>query len=168
MSDGADGDLLNVEQAVRARTQGLDLDHRAMAVLSNIFRVSTAIRRHMESTVLAPDGLSWTAFVTLWCLWISGEMESRELAAAVGISKPTSTGVVTTLERRGLVRRSKGGGDGRMVRVALTTEGTRLIELLFPRFNAEESAVASALDPARQDQVAACLRTLLRGLEGRR
>ena len=45
MSDGADGDLLNVEQAVRARTQGLDLDHRAMAVLSNIFRVSTAIRR---------------------------------------------------------------------------------------------------------------------------
>ena len=90
------------------------------------------------------------------------------LSASLGDAQMTKAGVVTTLERRGLVRRSKGGGDGRMVRVALTTEGTRLIELLFPRFNAEESAVASALDPARQDQVAACLRTLLRGLEGRR
>jgi DNA-binding MarR family transcriptional regulator len=165
VSHGADQGLLDAERAVLDRTAGLDLDHGAMAVISNIFRVSTAIRRHMESTVLAPDGLSWTAFVTLWCLWISGELESRELAAAVGISKPTSTGVVTTLEKRGLVRRSKGTDDGRMVRVALTAAGVRLIEALFPRFNAEESAVAAALDAAMQDCVAAGLRDLLRGLE---
>ncbi len=153
-----------VERAVQTRTSGLDLDHRAMAVLSDIFRASTAIRRHMERTVLAPDGLSWTAFVTLWCLWISGELESRELASAVGISKPTSTGVVTTLERRDLVRRTRGKGDGRMVRVTLTARGVRLIEELFPRFNAEESMVASVLDPDMQEHVAAGLRALLRGL----
>jgi MarR family transcriptional regulator, organic hydroperoxide resistance regulator len=150
------------ERVVAERTAHLDLDHRAMAVVSNVFRVSTAIRRHMESHVLAPDRLSWTAFVALWCLWVWGEMESRDLAAAVGISKPTGTGVVTTLERRGLVRRRRSRDDRRMVRVALTARGRRTIESLFPRFNAEESALAASMTARQQDTLAELLRALLR------
>ena len=72
-----------------------------MWAVSNLFRASAAIRRHMEANVLAADRLSWTAFTGLWVLWIWGEMETRDFAAAVGISRPTATGVITTLEGRG-------------------------------------------------------------------
>ena len=74
----------------------LPLDFRAMWAVRNLFRVSAAIRRHMEAKVLSADRLSWTSFVAIWVLWVKGEMESRDLAAAIGVSRPTSTGVVTT------------------------------------------------------------------------
>lgn len=162
----ADGELLPAERKVLERLGHLPLDFRAMWAVSNLFRTSAAIRRHMESKVLADDRLSWTSFVALWVLWVWGEMESRDLAAAVGISRPTSTGVVTTLERRGFVRRRKNAEDGRMVRVSLTQRGRKKIEALFPRFNAEESAVTSDLTPAEQDSMAGMLRSMLKTAEG--
>ena len=72
-----------------------DLIFRAMWVVSNLFRASTAVRRHMEASVLPHDQLSWTLFTTLWVLWIWGTMEGRGLAAVVGITRPTTTGVVS-------------------------------------------------------------------------
>jgi DNA-binding MarR family transcriptional regulator len=158
-------DLLPAERKVVERLGHLPLDFRAMAAVSNLFRASAAVRRHLENEVLADDRLSWTSFVVLWVLWVWGEMESRDLAAAVGISRPTSTGVVTTLEARGYVRRRPSEADGRMVRVSLTARGRRKIEELFPRFNAEEVNVASRLAPAEQEALAGMLRAVLRTVE---
>lgn len=160
-----DRDLLPAERKVVERLGHLPLDFRAMAVVSNLFRASAAVRRNMESKVLSADRLSWTSFVVLWVLWVWGEMESRDLAAAVGISRPTSTGVVTTLERRGFVQRRRADHDARMVRVSLTSEGLRKIELLFPRFNAEERSVTAHLSPADQESLARLLRSMLRAVD---
>jgi DNA-binding MarR family transcriptional regulator len=160
-----DDGLLPAERRVLEQLGHLPLDFRAMWAVSNLFRASAAIRRHMESRVLAADRLSWTSFVALWVLWVWGEMESRDLAAAVGISRPTSTGVVTTLERRGYVRRRKSSEDGRMVRVSLTDRGRAKIEELFPRFNAEEAAVTAHLSAEQQESMAAMLRSMLRVAE---
>src|SRR5207249_3183967 len=85
-----------------------------------------------DGRVHSDDRLSWTSFVVLWVLWVWGELESRDLAAAVGISRPNGTGVVTTLEGRGFVRRRRGARDGRMVIVSLTDVGRLKIEELFP------------------------------------
>jgi DNA-binding MarR family transcriptional regulator len=115
--------------------------------------------------VLAADRLSWTAFVVLWVLWVWGELESRELAAAVGISRPTATGVVSTLEGRRLVRRRRGDGDRRLVLVSLTPSGRRAIERLFPRFNREEAAVTAHLTAAQQEALAGLLRSIVRALD---
>lgn len=157
--------LLPAERKVLERLGHLPLDFRAMWAVSNLFRASAAIRRHMERKVLADDRLSWTSFVALWVLWVWGEMESRDLAAAVGVSRPTSTGVVTTLERRGLVRRRRNAEDGRMVRVSLTERGRHKIERLFPRFNREEAALAAHLTPEQQDAMARMLRSMLWSVE---
>lgn len=159
------GGLLPAEQKVLDALGHLPLDFRAMAAVSNLFRASAAIRRNMESKVLAGDRLSWTSFVVLWVLWVWGEMESRDLAAAVGISRPTSTGVVGTLERRGFVQRARSAEDGRMVRVSLTRTGQRKIEDLFPRFNAEEVAVTAHLSGEDQEQLGRTLRSMLRAVE---
>ena len=158
-------DLLPAERKVVQELGHLPLDFRAMAAVSNLFRASAAIRRHMEAKVLASDRLSWTSFVVLWVLWVWGEMESRDLATAVGISRPTSTGVVNTLEGRGWVRRSKTAEDGRLVRVSLTSAGRRKIERLFPKFNAEEVALTTHLVPEQQEQLAALLRSMLRNVD---
>jgi len=159
------GDLLPAERKVLEELGHLPLDFRAMWAISNVFRSSTALRRHLESTVLAPDRLSWTGFTALWVLWIWGEMEARDFAAAVGISRPTATGVIATLQRRRLVRRRKASADGRVVLLSLTPSGHRKIEGLFPRFNEEESRVASVLRPEDQDRLAALLRWLLSAID---
>jgi MarR family transcriptional regulator, organic hydroperoxide resistance regulator len=160
-------ELLPAERRVLDELGHLPLDFRAMWAISNVFRSSTALRRHLESTVLAPDRLSWTAFTALWVLWIWGEMEARDFAAAVGISRPTATGVVTTLHRRRLVRRRKGSSDGRIVLLSLTPSGRRKIEHLFPRFNAEEATLAAALSDDQQTELAGLLRALYREVERR-
>jgi DNA-binding MarR family transcriptional regulator len=152
---------LPAERKVLEQLGHLPLDFRAMWAVSNLFRTSAAIRRHMESKILADDRLSWTSFVALWVLWVWDEMESRDLAAEIGISRPTSTGVVTTLERRGFVQRQRSAEDGRMVRVSLTDAGRAKIEELFPRFNAEEASVTSHLSPEQQDALAGMLRSML-------
>ena len=159
-----DGDLLPAERKVLEKLGHLSLDFRAMAAVSNLFRASAAIRRRMENTVLAEDRLSWTSFVVLWVLWVWGEMESRDLAAAVGISRPTSTGVVTTLEGRGYVRRRRDADDGRRVRVSLTAKGRAKIERLFPRFNTQEVAVTAHLSAEDQERLASTLRSMLRAV----
>ena len=157
-------DPLPAELEVRERLDGLALDFGAMAVVSNVFRASTAVRRHLENRVLAPHRLSWTSFVALWVLWVWGEMESRDVAAAVGVTRSTCTGVVTTLERRKLVQRTRGATDARMVRVSLTAEGVRLIERLFPEFNREEAALTAHLSARQQEDLAGGLRSLLRAV----
>jgi DNA-binding MarR family transcriptional regulator len=154
-------DLLPAERKVLAELGHLPLDFRAMWAISNVFRSSTALRRHLESTVLAPDRLSWTAFTGLWVLWIWGEMEARDFASAVGISRPTATGIAATLQRRRFVRRRKASADGRVVLLSLTPSGRRKIEELFPRFNAEESRLASSLSGEDQEHLAAMLRSVL-------
>ena len=53
--------------------------------------------------MLADAGLSFTAFTVMWVLWMWGEMESRAAGRRAGVTKGTLTGVVGTLERRGLV-----------------------------------------------------------------
>jgi DNA-binding MarR family transcriptional regulator len=162
-NDVAD-ELLPAERKVLEALGDMPLDFRAMAAVSNLFRASAAVRRHMESRVLSSDRLSWTSFVVLWVLWVWGDLESRDLASAVGVSRPTSTGVVTTLERRGFVERKRQALDGRMVRVCLTPEGRKKIETLFPKFNEEEVAVTAHLAPGRQEQLATMLRSMLRAV----
>ena len=159
-------ELLPAERKVLEALGERSLDFRAMWAVSNLFRASAAIRRHMEANILAADRLSWTAFTGLWVLWVWGEMESREFAQAVGVSRPTATGVVTTLEGRGFVRRKKDPRDGRMVLVSLTAAGKGKIEQLFPRFNAEEVAVTAHLDDEDRDALARLLRSMYRAVDG--
>jgi DNA-binding MarR family transcriptional regulator len=163
-----DAGLLPAERKVLEELGHLPLDFRAMWAISNVFRSGAALRRHLESTVLAADRLSWTAFTALWVLWIWGEMEAREFAGAVGISRPTASGVLSTLQARRYVRRRKAAKDGRVVLVSLTPSGRRKIEELFPRFNEEERRLAAVLEPAEQEGLAAMLRSLTRGVESDR
>lgn len=163
--NGSERSLVDAERAVAARIGELGIDVTSMAAVSNIFRVATTVRNHMERTVLAPAELSFTAFTVLWVLWIWGEQEARHVAEESGISRGTLTGVVSTLERRRLVRRRPHPDDRRSVLVAATGEGEALMAQLFPAFNAEEAKVSADLDARQKERLAEALRTILRTVE---
>jgi len=147
--------LAETERAVSERLGGLPLDFKAMAVVSNLHRAAGAIRNHVEQTVLRQSDLTWTGFVVLWVIWIWGEPETRHAAEEAGISKGTLTGVVKTLEARGLVARSAHPSDRRLVLLRLTPEGQALMERLFPAFNDEETFVLGGLSDRKAADLAA-------------
>lgn len=152
--------LAETENAVQSRLSGLSLDYEAMAVASNLFRAANAVRNHLERSVLLPHDLTWTGFVVLWVTWIWEPIETRQIAEEGGFSKATLSGVLSTLEGRGLVTRERSEEDGRLVLVRLTTGGRRLMKRLFPEFNAQEQVVVSALPPERVSDAADMLRLL--------
>jgi MarR family transcriptional regulator, organic hydroperoxide resistance regulator len=160
-------DCLNErERAVAARVGEMhEIDFVAMQAVSNIYRVASAVRNHMERDVLSVDGLSWTGFTALFVLWVWGPQEARHLAEECGVSKGTLTGIVTTLETKGLIMRSSHPDDGRLVLVTLTRAGRNIIERLFPRFNRHEAAVAHGLTSPEQLELARLLRKMLAHVE---
>jgi MarR family transcriptional regulator, organic hydroperoxide resistance regulator len=157
--------LGETELAVQSRVGSVPLDFEAMSAISNIYRASTAIRNHLERSVLHENDLTWTAFVVLWVVWIWDGPETRHVAEEVGISKGTLTGVLKTLEARGLLERHDHPDDGRLVLTRLTAEGEILMTRLFPVFNAEEAFVAKPLTSKQRTGMAESLRAILTHLE---
>ncbi len=157
--------LTETERAVGDRLASMSLDMAAMAAVSNIYRAAGAIRNRFERTVLAPADLTWTAWVVLWVVWIWEDIESRHVATEAGISKGTLTGVASTLERRGLLRRRTHPDDARRVLLSLTPAGKRLMGKLFPQFNAQEAEVVQPLGARETQVLTTALRKIVMGLE---
>lgn len=152
--------ITETENQVAARLGNQKIDFESLAAVSNIFRAANAVRNHLERSVLLPHNLTWTAFVVLWVVWIWEPIETKEVASEAGIAKATVTGVLNTLEGRGLVTRARGVDDKRQMYVSLTAEGRKMMKKLFPEFNAEESNVVSALSSAQKSSLAKLLRTV--------
>ncbi len=152
--------LAETERQVSERLSHMSLDFEAMAVTSNLFRAASAVRNHLERTVLHSSDLSWTAFVVMWVAWIWEPIETRQIAEEGGFSKATLTGVLGTLEGRGLVTREKSTTDGRLVIVQLTDAGRSLMDKLFPKFNKQEQAVSGAIPSDTRADVAEALRLI--------
>lgn len=153
--------VTQAERDIRQRLKGHELDFTAMSAVSNIYRSGSAVRNHMERTLLAEYELSWVAFTVLWVLWIWGEQETGHVADEAGVTKGTLTGVIKTLQARKLIRRRPHREDGRRALITLTKAGERLIEQLFPEFNQHESLVVSGLSLSEQRELARLLRLVL-------
>jgi DNA-binding MarR family transcriptional regulator len=160
-----DRDQVRAERDVRAAFTGLDLDFTSLAAVSNIFRAATAVRNHMENGVLSEHGLSWSAFTTVFVLRVWGDMDARSLAAEAGVTAATLTGVMKTLEARGLLRRRTDRNDGRRVLVGVTPKGKKVVDEIMPSFNRHETKVTQALTEQEQADMAHYLRTILRTVE---
>ena len=156
---------MQAEHDIRGRIGDQHLDFAAMAAVSNIYRAANVIRNHMERKILADEDLSWAAFTVLFVLWIWGDQQTRYLAAEAGVTKGTLTGVLKTLEKRGLVRRHAHESDGRLVLVSLEPKGRGVIERLFPAFNMGEAFVSASLSEQETEQLASLLRTIIRSVE---
>jgi DNA-binding MarR family transcriptional regulator len=152
------------ERDILGRTSGLSIDYPAMAVMSNIWRAAMAMKLKLERSVLKEYKLSWSGFSTLFIVWVWGPAEVRDIARLQGVSRPTITSNVTTLQRRGWCKRRDSKTDGRLITVELTAKGKQVIEELFPRFNHGERDISAALTLEEQEQIAHLLRKVVAGV----
>ena len=94
-------------------------------------------------------------------------MYAGQIAEEGGFSKATLTGVLGTLEGKGLLERSRSTTDGRLVLVSMTPAGRELMQSLFPEFNQHEQQVAESAGDDRE-RLAELLRHVTASIEARR
>ena len=160
-----DDELLRAERDIRTRLAGEPFDFEAAQAIQNIYRAASAVRLRAERELLSEQGLTWGGFTMLWVLWVWGTMDSSTLAAECGVAKGTMTGMVTTLEKRGLVQRARDGDDRRRVEIELTAAGEALIADLYPRFNKTEIVLTDGLTDDERRELARLLRSVITNAE---
>lgn len=138
-------------------------DPLSVQALIWLFRAySAANSAHVEE--LRPLGLSPSAFNVLMALHNTpgGTLEPCQLAARLLVSRPSVTGLLDTLQGKGLVRRTPHADDRRRVLVRLTAEGRRTLERHFTEHSRHQVDVFADLTPDEQ----ATLVILLRRVRG--
>ncbi len=93
--------------------------------------LSQAVTRYFQNT-LEPFGLTPFQWGVLTCLWREDGLPTSTIGDWLEQLAGTMTGVLDTMETRGLVRRERDPGDRRVWRVWLTREGRDLEGKLVP------------------------------------
>jgi DNA-binding MarR family transcriptional regulator len=102
-----------------------------------------------------PGGrLSLVHVNVLGLLEADGAMPMRVLADALDVSQASATGIIDRMEQRGLVERLRDAEDRRVVRVALTAEGRRLVTGIAAE---RRDHLLALLDDLTDDELAAFL-----------
>jgi|SRR5688572_5572048 len=126
-----------------------------------LMRASAAVTRRVDESVTR-HGLSPAEFGILEVLYHRGPMLLGEVQRKILVSSGGITFLVDKLASKGLVERRECETDRRARYAALTTEGERLIERLFPPHAAKIAEVigAAALTTSEQRELTSLLRRL--------
>src|SRR3982074_1218079 len=124
---------------------GVDVPLKLWVVLA---RACASVDRHSRASI-ARFGLGTTEFGVLEVLYHKGELPVCDVQRRILVESSSTTYVVDKLVKRGLVRRRRSGTDRRVVLLALTTAGRRLIRQIFP-LHAHAMRYAVAALPARE------------------
>jgi DNA-binding MarR family transcriptional regulator len=153
-----------VDYAVAKAAQDLpSVNAEAMRLVLTLHRATGMVVYDLESTVHRPSGWTWPGFRVLFVLWIAGPMDAKAAAELTGMSRAAVSALVNTLEKKGLVSRSRAEHDGRSVTIGLTAQGTEAITRGFATHNTRESAWASALSPEERQTLIHLLAKLMEG-----
>ena len=117
-----------------------------------------------QTEELRPLNLSPSAFNMLMALRNAegNTLEPCQLADQLLVSRPSVTGLLDTLQRRGLIERHPHSGDRRRLLVKLTDAGHELLDGHFPHHYKVQSRLVDDLSQDEQEQLV----TLLRRIRG--
>lgn len=136
-----------------------DIALKLWVVLARAF---DAVDHHSRSSI-ARFGLGTTEFGVLEVLYHKGELAVCDVQRRILVESSSTTYVVDKLVTRGLVRRRHSSHDRRVVLVALTAAGRRVIERIFPLHADAIRRAVAALPAGQQAQAVRLLRTLGKG-----
>lgn len=116
--------------ASRARNRGADFppDQSVGYLMRETHR---AFLRALGARV-SRHGVSIGMWYFLRALWEEDGLTQRELSRRVRMMEPTTATALESMERRGLISRTRNSEDRRKVNIRLTDEGRRLREVLLP------------------------------------
>ena len=134
---------------------------RATETFLNLGVLVGAVRGAVEQMVVDAGASSMAGFNVLSVLDGDPEpLRPSTIADRMMVTRATITGVLDTLEGRGLVERRAAAGDGRTREVELTAAGRRVARRLVPRLHAFEADLMSALSDAELDRLLAAVARL--------
>jgi DNA-binding MarR family transcriptional regulator len=84
-----------------------------------------AFQRLLERRIAA-HGITRGQWYFLRVLWAEDGLSQRELSARVGMMEPTTVIALRSMEKTGLIRRSRSADDKRVTNVWLTAKGKRM------------------------------------------
>ncbi|WP_308816657.1 MarR family winged helix-turn-helix transcriptional regulator [Pseudonocardia alni] len=90
----------------------------------------------------------------------SGALSVGELAARAAVSSPTVTGMLTTLERNGIVDRRRSPHDQRRVEVTLTEHGRSILREQQHRLSTRQRQTFDRLSPTERRETVDTMRRL--------
>jgi len=140
-----------------------DLDVAPLEVLSRLDRLAGVLGER-RAAILARHGLRRHEFDVLAVLRRAGrpfELTAGELSAGTYVTSGTMTSRLDGLTERGLVTRAADREDGRLVRVALTVAGRRIIDAAFEELVEAERELLGPLSADARAALAGTLRVLL-------
>jgi MarR family 2-MHQ and catechol resistance regulon transcriptional repressor len=136
---------------------------RALNAFIKLVRAAESFGARVGEGISAA-GLTESQFGILEALHHLGPLHPRDLSAKLLRSSGNVTLVLDNLEKRGLVRRERGGQDRRFITVHLTDAGHDLIARIFPGHVAAVVREMAVLTPTEQEQLAHLCRKLGRKL----
>lgn len=141
---------------MRAGPPRPDVALKLWVVLARAF---DAVERHARASI-ARFELGSTEFGVLEVLYHKGEQPVCDVQRRILVESSSTTYVVDKLVKRGLVRRRRSTADRRVVLLALTPAGRRLIGGLFPSHAEAIRHAVGALSPREQTRAIGLLRAL--------
>ncbi|MFF3573937.1 MarR family winged helix-turn-helix transcriptional regulator [Nocardia jiangxiensis] len=154
-----------VDFAVEKATRELgSVDATAMRLVLTLHRVTSALVYDLESAVHRPRGWSWAGFRVLFVLWLAGPLEAKRVAELSGMSRAAVSALLATLERDGLIDKTRAEYDRRAVQIALTDAGHAAIVDAFADHNDRERAWAGALSAPERQILIGLLGKLMHGV----
>jgi DNA-binding MarR family transcriptional regulator len=128
-----------------------------------VSRLARILQSRLEAE-LAGDRLTRLMWTVLTGLGEEGISNPSDLADYIGITRASASRLLTTMERRGLVRRAEAGGpDGRQVALSLTDAGRAILTRNRSRVDAVNTHFMAKLAPDQAQCLMDALATLARG-----
>jgi DNA-binding MarR family transcriptional regulator len=119
-------------------------------------RAQHALRVSMDN-VLRPLNLTTPQYAVLCAIEAEPGISSARLARAAFVTAQTMQGVLSNLERDGLLRRSPDPAHGRILRSELTTQGRNLLTRAHAAVRTVEDKMVSSLGEQLAARMAASL-----------
>jgi MarR family transcriptional regulator, organic hydroperoxide resistance regulator len=132
-----------------------------------ISAVARAHRQH-AGALLHGVGLSAGQELLLMLLWDKEPRTQAELTREMAIEPPTTSKMLSRLERAGLIARKRSESDRRTVLVTLTDAGRALEEPVNAAWRTLEHDTVEALTPEEQDTLLVLLKRVLESVAAKR
>ena len=128
-------------------------DPSATELAINVLHTAELLGRRLDQALRA-FGLTRGSHNVLQVVGGATEpLTPTEVTARLTVTSATVTGLLDTLETRGLVRRRPHPSDRRSTFVEITDDGRRLLDELVPELIEHEKRWAAGLTPTRREQL---------------
>lgn len=116
---------------------------------------------HFFRPVLADSDLTEQQWRILRVIDTKGSIDFSTLSKETCILSPSLTGIISRLEKQGLVTKQKSAHDGRQFYIHMTEKAAALVEQLRPQIEEQYVALKEALGESKYEQLSGLLNELI-------